>query len=261
MILVKPEITIVSNFTGDAKKENYLACLRAAGVCKRKDLTQKGYKYFNKLFQNIIMKPEKNRSKHFAVLQHAFVKNGWKHMNFRDFLEPKRDLSQMSWLEREIEKEKMDEINKFKLSKIEWFLPKDTFQIKIRCNRFTAMQWVRHVSKYTDISFLVESTRAVDYSENQTICTINPEMVPGSILWESAQNSFDWYAKLRKEGYKKEDCRDVTDYRENYMIGTAHINNWYIACSKRIGSGAQEDAQYIAFLIKQKLKKYKKKGD
>jgi hypothetical protein len=242
MIINKPSIKIVSRpikynekmteYYQAVYENNIDRMLRAIGVCRKKDCLSKGEKFFWDWYKASIQEQPENK-KHLSVLQHG---DSYSYDNcyytLRDYYQEFGELNKDITLHHDCNR----------------------YQIEIVTNRFTSMQWVRHTTKYSNISFLVESTRAVDYSINEP--TINTSGEFSEQLFNAIKQTFELYQNLRKNKETKEMAgRILTEYRETRMIGTATKEEWLGVCSKRMASGAQADAEYIANLIKNALEK------
>jgi hypothetical protein len=122
------------------------------------------------------------------------------------------------------------------------------YQIKIKTNRFTAMQLRTH----QNISWLTESTRSVNYKEKGfNLCSAK------EIPWYRKSIcclTYSIYKFLMSLGAKKEDAGRVLDeYRETHIIGFAHREDWLELARKRIHTGAQGDCEFIAKKILEQL--------
>jgi len=244
LIIYNPNIEITCRYNSDnPREENYLAMLRAASVCTGKKLEEKGADYFNQWFKtNITDKPEEQR--HYSVLEHGIY-------SFRAVGEDKiccgnaRSYIESTGFKDSCIKEFFPDHISFE---IVGELSKQYYQILITTNRFTAMQLVRHRS----ISWLVESTRMVEYNEP----TINTSEDLDPDLENSILYGFESYNKLRVDGVKREQAgRILSDYRETRLIGCATKEDWLLMCGKRMFPGAQADVRRICSTIKKEVEK------
>lgn len=241
MIINKPSIKIVSRpiKQEDMTEEYYKAVynnnidrmLRAIGVCRKKDCLSKGEKFFWDWYKASIEEQPEHK-KHLSVLQHGDSwSDNYDYYTLRDYYN------------------RFNNIDKGLIH-----TDCNRYQIEITTNSYTSIQWRTHTTKYSNISFLVESTRAVDYSIDEP--TINTSKNLSEQLLNAIEQTFELYQNLRKNKETKELAgRILTTFREVKMIGTATKEEWLNVCKKRMASGAQADAEFVATLIKEALEK------
>jgi hypothetical protein len=252
--IVEPKAEIVqSTWT---TKDCQQAILRAAGVCRRKNLLDKDYfKFYEKYIKGL---------GHFSLLEHSATPIVAQYRekvftNIRDWLEidnenslygSYRDL--MEFEQYIPEKEELRMVDFDKCPEIKQYINDNIRQILIICSYFSAMQLVRHRS----ISWLCESSRHYDYTKEPLICTVNPFDLK-AVTWESIGSSYEMVLKEIENSIPLEVAnRNLTTYRQIYLIGTAHKKDWLIMCEKRgAGKGVQSDTEFIASKIKQLLEK------
>lgn len=295
MNIVKPQVEIVENTWDEI--HNKAAILRAAGTCRRSDpqdydsfvekwiVKQSLHRRHLKLLEHSCVsflvnskdldeegwgKVKKKIQKRFGKFREmAFVNvRDWKKLfsimlndNYKEyvFYGSVRDIYELSniiQVENILKKYGIEPIGEecffFTKNGVDT-CEKEFVQIKIKTNRFTAMQLRTHQS----ISWLCESTRSVDYGKEMNLCTIETiGWMHKSLAW------FSWvgYKLFRKLGFKKEDAgRFLTDYRETHIIGFAEKETWLDFCRKRIGTGAQGDACWVAQEIQNIIRKEEEK--
>jgi hypothetical protein len=257
-----PQVEIMESSWDE--ETNKAAILRAAGVCRKTD--PQDFKNFIEKW--IVCQPAHRR--HMKLLEHSFVNfvledvenivgsvhlRDWKRLleiildgdsanycywgSLRDLID-RSDLFNVKSIVGKYGLESLCRKGWFDVSdKINFGEP--VYQIKIKTNRFTAMQLRTHQS----ISWLVESTRSVNYAEKGfNLCSFR------KIPWYRkaiCSLTYSIYKALIACGVKKEEAGRVLDeYRETHIIGFAHRNAWEELAQKRIGTGAQGDCEFIA---------------
>jgi hypothetical protein len=140
---------------------------------------------------------------------------------------------------------------------------KDVFQIKIKTNRFTAMQLRTHQS----ISWLIESTRAVEYNNcnSFSICSISDLGIIEKIgsclglVFSKLLKFLNCIPRITNKkifNFKRQDRqRFLTEYRTTNIIGFAKKDYWDILCRKRMTKEAQHDIRHISEMIYNEINK------
>lgn len=220
---------------GDWTEENNkLSILRAAGICKgNTKALDKGVDYFDEFIERNIIKKKKP---HLALLQHVYTLNASSQQeNLRDsyiLLKNHYDL--------------------IKLGKPSY----PAYQFVITTNYHTAIQLRTHVSPYTGLSILSESTRAVDYSKKDPMEFNSIEFFDKdkNDIKDDCLYNFLWYTQKRYRLSNERAGRFLTTYRQVKMIITGFKHEFKRMIDKRTdGAGAQSDAEYICLEIKRMI--------
>lgn len=262
--LSTPEVKLINSY--EEPTDNIVAMANATRVCYGLPLfTEKAIAidfFIHKWFPKYILEQKNPYQRHLSVLQHAFLHTEGQLTQFT--------LREYSRHLRFIQDESLASI-------MYTFFPLSNpcYQFEFITNRCTAMQLVRHTTKYSNINFLVESSR-VNYLKEGAFkinSFLYDKLLKGTAskeeeyaLTEIVEDGFKTYDifhnRLKNKYSDKNDLRRATQhlsqYRQIRMIGSATLYNWIEMCKKRVNKEVQDECRYIIgkklFPILMKLK-------